>query len=178
MTDTPDMNAQNAPLLRSPRRIRKAGAYLRNRLEPGEEVQSALRVLTGSFLLYLLASAVIVAVYFLAVATLSGNPNEDPTFSIAVLGLIVIMGFAQWAILKPRLLVLTDRRMFVVKTTAVMDRPKEIEAVERRDDVHAELVDRDRVLVSGQRRRPISLRVPFGQRKIASYIRDWANSPR
>jgi hypothetical protein len=70
MTDNPDMNAQNAPLLRSPRRIRKAEAYLRNRLEPAEEVQSALRVLTGSFFLYLLASAVIVAVYFLAVRTL------------------------------------------------------------------------------------------------------------
>jgi hypothetical protein len=95
-----------------------------------------------------------------------------------VLGLIVIMGFAQWAILKPRLLVLTDWRMFVVKTTAVMEGPKEIEAVERRDDVRATLVDRDRVLVSGQRTRPISLRVPFEYRKMASYITDWANSPR
>jgi hypothetical protein len=164
-------------MLRPPRRVRKAKAFLVDRLEAGETPTTALRVQTGSLLFYLVVAIPVLALWFGGWDLLHrGGGSESALGWIFIVGYAAITLVGQRLILKPRLLAVTDRRLFVLTLSPLTESVAGVEAEISRHDVRATLADKDRLIVSGTGDRPISLRLPYGYRRTASYLRDWAGT--
>jgi uncharacterized membrane protein len=171
-------NIGGTPLTRSPRLVRKAEVFLADRLEPGETALSALRVRTGSLLIATVVTLVGIVLLYWVLDTSFGGQSQSGSFdAVMFVGYVAII-FGGTLMQKPRLLVLTDSRLFVLRTTPILDRVVGIEAEERREVVQATLVSKDRVLVSGSAHRAIRLRLPWGSQRMAQYLRDWATPVR
>jgi len=171
------VQGQQLPAVGPPRLVRKAESFLATYLEPGETLTTAVRVQTGSLLAYLVVG---IAAFILLGVGLDQSPaNMLPQGvfgGLFIAGYIAIVSGASWLVLKPRLLAITDRRLFLFKMTGFLGRVSGIETEEVRDSVRARLIDKDRVVVSGAQGRAISIRVTYSYRYIAAYLRDWASS--
>lgn len=138
------------------------------RLEPGEHVSNVFAVFCGSLALDMLAYALAAGGMGLA----SDHASSWKSFAWGFLAFVP----AAWAgrrFLKPHILVLTDRRLFLFRTTWFRERLDRVVVEERREAVSAVWEERDRVTLLGPGGHGTKVRLPLFYRKTASCIADW-----
>ena len=179
------MSANNSGsiLTRPPRLIRKADGFLSDRLEPGESVVSAFRVRTASLWFGMavgLGGLVLwdILLHFIFLGHETSGWHDGLFFGLSLLGVfIAIVGKIQ--LQKPRLWALTDRRLFVLITSPLLEKVRSIETEERRATIKATLLSKSRVVVSGDKHGAMRVRVPAGSSAVmGEYLRDWAEPSR
>jgi hypothetical protein len=168
------MEDRDLPILRQPRRSRTAEAFLASRLAPGETVTATFRVQTGSLLAYLAIALPAILLWFAGLNRIHRSRFSEVVFGVVyTVGYVAIILIAQWLLMKPRMLALTDRRLFILRLSPPFGRVAGVEAEGRRESVRSSK-EGGRLLVSGVGERPVSFRIPWGDGPIVLYLKDWA----
>ncbi len=172
------MGDSELPILRPPRRLRTTQAFLAGRLEPGETVTKTVRMLTGSPLAYLAVALPALLLWFAGWGQIYRSRSAEVVFGVVlIVGYVAIILIAQWLVMKPRLLVLTDRRLFILRLSPPFERVVGVETEARRTTVHIDSKGWGRLLVSGASEHPVTLRIPWvGALQEATFVEDWAGA--
>ena len=157
----------------APRLVRKSAGFLRDRLEQGEGVVFAYRVRTGSILVSIAAGFGVLILGSLLVNFLFRGRETSAWHDVAYFFGYTVTLFWAIQLQKQRVLALTDRRLFLLKTHPFVERVQSIESEERRASVHATLLSKKRVEVSGDGHLAARV-IASGSPMVIQYLMDWA----
>src|SRR6185436_1775564 len=102
-------------------------------LEPGETVTMTVRVMKGSALAYLGVALPALLLWLTSLNQIRRNHVSEVVFGLVYIGgLVAIVLIAKWLFMKPRLLALTDRRLFILRLSPPFERVVGVETEERR----------------------------------------------
>lgn len=137
-----------------------------------------VRVLSGSLLAYLAVALPALLLWFEGLNQIRRNHVSEVVFGVVYIGgFVAIILIAQWLLIKPRLLALTDRRLFILRLSPPFERVVGVEAEGRRETVRVISKGWGRLLISGASERPVRLKIPWlGSLYEASHVKDWAGA--
>ena len=137
-----------------------------------------VRVLTGSALAYLVVALPALLLWITGLNLIRQSHASEVVFSVVyIAGLVAIILIVQWLLMRPCLLALTERRLFILRLSPPFERVVGVEAEERRESVRVISKGWGRLHISGASERPVRLKIPWlGSLQEASRVKDWAKA--